>query len=159
MNIRKLILVTLAALAAVFLLLQIVPYGRAHDNPTVVAEPNWDSLQTRELATRACFDCHSNETTWPWYSNIAPVSWLVQHDVEEGRAHLNFSNWGHSGEEGEEAEEMGETVLEGEMPMRNYLITHPAARLTDAERAALAQGLAATAALSPTAGGGEEHEE
>ena len=63
MNIRKLILITLAALAAVFLLLQIVPYGRAHDNPTVVAEPNWDSPQTRELATRAWFDCPSNETT------------------------------------------------------------------------------------------------
>jgi mono/diheme cytochrome c family protein len=160
MKFRKLIFILVAVLAAAFLLIQIVPYGRAHNNPPVVAEPNWDSPQTRELAARACFDCHSNETTWPWYSNVAPISWLVQHDVEEGRAQLNFSNWGHSGEEGEEAEEMGETVLEGEMPMRNYLITHPEARLTGAERRALVEGLAATAALSPTAGGdGEAHEE
>ena len=165
MNIRKFALITLATLAAVFLLLQLVPYGRAHDNPPVVAEPNWDSPQTRQLAQQACFDCHSNETVWPWYSNVAPISWLVQHDVVEGREHLNFSNWGQSTGEGEETEEMGETVLEGEMPMRNYLITHPEARLTDAERAALADGLAATAGLSPTAGAagnhavGEEHEE
>ena len=159
MNIRKFTLIALAALAAVFLLLQLVPYGHAHDNPPVVAEPNWDSSQTRQLATQACFDCHSNETVWPWYSNVAPISWLVQHDVVEGRERLNFSNWGQSTGEGEETEEMGETVLEGEMPMRNYLITHPEARLTDFQRAALADGLAATAALSPTTGTGEGHEE
>ena len=165
MTIRKFALITLAALAAVFLLLQLVPYGRAHNNPPVVAEPNWDSPQTRELAQRACFDCHSNETTWPWYTNIAPVSWLTQRHVIEGREHLNFSDWNqsHEGHEdgGHEAEEMAETVLEGEMPIRNYLLTHPEARLTNAERAALADGLAATAALSPTSGGGdgEAHEE
>ena len=159
MNVRKLILVFVAVVAAAFLLIQLVPIGRAHDNPPVVAEPNWDSPQTRQLAERACFDCHSNETAWPWYSNIAPVSWLVERHVVEGREHLNFSNWGHSTEEGEETDEMGETVLEGEMPLRNYLITHPEARLTDAERAALADGLAATAGLSPTAGAAGDHEE
>lgn len=169
MNIRKFTLITLATLAAVFLLLQFVPYGRAHDNPPVVAEPNWDSPQTRQLAEQACFDCHSNETKWPWYSNVAPVSWLVQRHVVEGREHLNFSDWNqsHSGheDEGHEAEEMGEVVLEGEMPTRDYLLMHPQAKLTDAERAALAEGLAATAGLSPTAGAandhaaGEEHEE
>jgi mono/diheme cytochrome c family protein len=169
MNIRKFVLITLAALAAVFLLLQLVPYGRAHDNPPVVAEPNWDSPQTRQLAQQACFDCHSNETEWPWYSNIAPVSWLVQRHVVEGREHLNFSDWNQSHDEhghaGHEAEEMSEVVLEGEMPLRSFLLTHPEARLTDAERAVLADGLAATAALSPTTGAandhaaGEEHEE
>ena len=159
MNVRKLLLILVAVAAAVFLLIQLVPIGRAHDNPPVVAEPNWDSPQTRELAQRACFDCHSNETVWPWYSNVAPVSWLVQHDVDEGRQYLNFSNWGQSSEEGEESEEMGETVLGGEMPLRNYLITHPEARLTDAERAALAEGLAATAAQSPTTGTAEGHSE
>ncbi len=79
--------------AAGFGLLQLVPYGRNHTNPPVAAEPAWASAQTRALAVRACFDCHSNETTWPWYSNVAPVSWLIQRDVDEGRRRLNFSEW------------------------------------------------------------------
>lgn len=130
-----------------FVLIQLVPYGRNHTNPTIQSEPNWDSPETRALAERACFDCHSNETEWPWYSNVAPVSWLVQHDVEEGRYELNFSEWGTNGE-GEEGEEMAEVIWEGEMPMKVFLITHPEARLTDTERDQLAQGLQAT-------GGGE----
>ena len=149
MNIRKLVLIAVAVVAAGFLLIQVVPYGRAHDNPPVAAEPNWDSPQTRELAQRACFDCHSNETVWPWYSNVAPVSWLVQHDVDEGRQRLNFSEWGRGGE-GEETEELYEVIVENKMPMPNYLITHPEARLTDGEKAALADGLLVT--MGGTAG-------
>jgi mono/diheme cytochrome c family protein len=147
MKIRKLLMIAFAVIVAGFLLIQVVPYGRAHDNPTVVSEPNWDSPQTRELAQRACFDCHSNETVWPWYSNVAPVSWLVQHDVDEGRQYLNFSEWGRGGE-GEETEELYEVIVDGKMPMPNYLVTHPEARLTDAEKAALADGLLATTGAS-----------
>ena len=120
---------------------QVVPYGRDHDNPPVVSEPRWDSTATRTLAKRACFDCHSNETTWPWYSNVAPVSWLVQNHVDEGRRELNFSEWATANKEADEA---AKTVREGEMPPRSYLIAHPEARLTDAERAQLARGLDAT---------------
>jgi hypothetical protein len=72
-------------------LIQFVPYGRNHTNPAVIMEPTWDSPQTRQLAVRACYDCHSNETAWPWYTNVAPVSWLTQHDVDDGRHKLNFS--------------------------------------------------------------------
>lgn len=151
MNIRKLVLIVVAVLAAGFLLIQFVPYGRAHENPAVVSEPNWDSAQTRELAQRACFDCHSNETVWPWYSNIAPVSWLVQHDVDEGRQYLNFSDWAKA----REVDEMGEVVSEGEMPPSTFLITHGEARLTDAERAALVDGLQATAGTSASGSGHE----
>ena len=77
------------------------------------AEPSWDSPETRALATQACFDCHSNETEWPAYSAVAPVSWLIQHDVSEGRAVLNFSEWQRPQEEAKEADE---EVLEGEIP-------------------------------------------
>lgn len=126
-----------------FLLIQLVPYGRNHTNPAVVGEPNWDSPQTRELAQRACYDCHSNETVWPWYSNVAPVSWLTQHDTDEGRQHLNFSTWG-SGGQGREPGEAIETIAEGQMPPPVYLITHPEARLTAAEKQALMEGLRAT---------------
>ena len=65
-----------------FLVAQLIPFGRSHTNPVVVKEPTWDSPTTRDLAKRACFDCHSNETVWPWYTNIAPVSWLTQRDVK-----------------------------------------------------------------------------
>lgn len=155
MNLKKWVLILVAVIVAGFLLLQVVPYGRAHDNPPVVSEPNWDSPQTRELAQRACFDCHSNETVWPWYSNVAPVSWLVQHDVEEGRMYLNFSDWTNSGnDESHESDELGEVIFEGEMPPAQFLLMHPEAKLTDAEKQALAQGLALTANQSPMSGGG-----
>ncbi len=127
--------------AGLFVIIQLVPYGRAHDNPAVVAEPAWDSVATRQLAERACFDCHSNQTTWPWYSNVAPMSWLVQNHVDEGRRELNFSEWSRAfGEAGEASE----VVREGEMPPRSYTLLHPEAKLTAAEREQLARGLDAS---------------
>ena len=119
---------------------QVVPYGRDHDNPPVAAEPAWDTPATRELARRACFDCHSNETRWPWYSNIAPLSWLIQRDVEEGRHELNWSEWDLDSE----GDESAETVIEGSMPPGTYAILHPEARLSDQEIDALVAGLVAT---------------
>jgi mono/diheme cytochrome c family protein len=141
--VKRVIVFGLAIVVGGFLLIQLVPYGRDHTNPPVASEPNWDSPQTRELAQTACFDCHSNETTWPWYGNIAPVSWLVQHDTDEGRRILNFSTWANGGQ-GREPGEAVEAVYEGQMPPPTYLITHPQARLTAAEKQALAQGLRAT---------------
>jgi Haem-binding domain len=121
--------------------IQAVPYGRSHSNPPVVAEPPWQTPHTRTLAVRACFDCHSNETSWPWYSNIAPVSWLFQHDVDEGRRALNLSEWNRPQKDAREA---GETVRTGEMPPWIYSIRHASARLSATEKAALADGLDAT---------------
>jgi len=130
-----------AAVVAVLVLAQLVPYGRSHTNPPVLAEPAWDSPATRALAVRACFDCHSNETSWPWYTNIAPASWVTQNHVDEGRERLNYSEFG-SGRF--EADDSAETVREGEMPLRDYTLIHSAARLTDAERQQLIDGLNAT---------------
>lgn len=140
-KLSKLIVILIAGALALFLLIQLVPYGRAHANPPVVQEPQWDSPETRALAQRACFDCHSNETVWPWYSNIAPVSWLVQRDTDEGRQKLNFSEWGR-GEQ--EVDEIFEVVKEGEMPLPIFLITHPEARFNDLEKQALLEGILAT---------------
>jgi hypothetical protein len=136
--VKKIVLWGLVIIVVGFGLIQLVPYGRDHSNPPVVQEPEWDSPQTRELAFRACFDCHSNKTTWPWYSSVAPVSWLVQRDVDEGRRHFNFSDWGKRRAEGDE---MAEVVSEGEMPPWFYLPLHPRARLSEAEKQALIQGL------------------
>jgi mono/diheme cytochrome c family protein len=123
-----------------FVAIQLIPFGRAHANPPVTAEPPWDTPQTRELAQRACFDCHSNETVWPLYSNIAPISWFVQHDVDEGRGRLNFSEW----DRGQEADEAADLVREGEMPLKVYLPLHPQANLSSQEKEALIRGLEAT---------------
>jgi len=131
---------------------QLVPYGRNHTNPAVLAEPKWDSPRTRQLAVRACFDCHSNETEWPWYSHVAPVSWLVQWDVDEGRAEVNFSEWTRPQEE---AGESAETVAEGEMPPWMYTGLHSEARLSAPESEELVRGLTATLG---GAGSDEDHE-
>jgi mono/diheme cytochrome c family protein len=130
----------LGALGA-FAVMQLVPYGRSHNNPAARDEPAWDSPATRALAKQACFDCHSNETVWPGYASVAPVSWLVQHDVDEGRAALNFSEWTKPQKEAREA--AGE-VRESEMPPGIYLLMHGDARLSDADRQRLAAGLALT---------------
>lgn len=121
-----------------FGLIQLVPYGRDHTNPPVAQEPAWDSAQTRALAQRACFDCHSNETVWPWYSNIAPVSWLVARDVSEGRDELNFSDWGAASKR---VDRIVRQIENGEMPPGFYLPLHPTARLTAAEKTQLIDGL------------------
>jgi mono/diheme cytochrome c family protein len=144
---RGLLLWSGLALLGLFALIQLVPYGRAHDNPRVVQEPNWDSPRTRALAQRACFDCHSNLTTWPWYSNIAPISWLTQSDVDGGRRELNFSDWGQAHEA--DAEEVADAIRGGSMPPWYYTPAHPRARLDANAKEALIRGLLATYAASP----------
>ena len=141
MRILKGIGIVFGVLVALFLLMQLVPYGRTHSNPPTTAEPAWDSPRTRELASRACFDCHSNHTEWPWYANVAPFSWVVQFDVETARDVLNFSEWdrtyprtGYS----------GARTRDGMMPPYKYAVAHPEAQLTPAEREELARGLDAT---------------
>lgn len=155
---RKTILWIIVVLVALFVVIQLLPIGRNHTNPAVAAEPQWDSPQTRALAARACFDCHSNETVWPWYSNVAPVSWLISNDVNEGRHKLNFSDWGaarnnEGGEEGEreeggreggEGDDVASLVRSGEMPPWYFVLLHPNAKLTDAEKEALIEGLQAS---------------
>jgi len=138
--IRKALVWGGGGLIVALLLIQLVPYGRDHDNPPVLAEPAWDSPATRAFAVTACFDCHSNETAWPWYTNIAPMSWLIQRDVDEGRESLNFSEWSRGGE----GEDAAETVSEGRMPPFQYVILHPDASLSGADRQAFIDGLVAT---------------
>jgi mono/diheme cytochrome c family protein len=138
--------------AAVVLMgvIQLVPYGRDHRNPPVTQEPQWDRPETRALAVRACFDCHSNETVWPWYTLIAPVSWLTQYDVDEGRRTLNYSEWNRGQRE---ARESAKSVRSGEMPPWFYMLPRPHARLTAAERTTLIAGLEATFGTSRSRAG------
>jgi hypothetical protein len=132
----------LLTIVVLFIAIQFIPYGKNHNNPKVVAEPKWDSMKTKEVFMKACGDCHSNETIWPWYSDIAPISWSVYHHVVEGREHFNVSMWGH--QKKNEGEDAVEEVEEGEMPLKSYLLAHPEARLSDAEKQLLIDGLKKT---------------
>jgi heme-binding protein len=123
------------------LVIQVIPYGRNHTNPAVRAEPAWASAETRQLAVATCFDCHSNQSVWPWWSDVAPASWLVQWDVERGRRKLNFSEWDRPQED---ASSSAEQVRVGEMPPRYYLPLHPEAQLNAQQKSTLIAGLAAT---------------
>jgi hypothetical protein len=131
----------LAALVALFAVMQIIPYGRTHENPPTVNEPAWDSPRTRELAVRACFDCHSNHTKWPWYANVAPFSWVVELDVENARDILNFSEWNRTYPL---AAYSSQSILQGGMPTAKYKLAHPEANLTRQETDELVRGLDAT---------------
>ena len=134
--------IVLASIAIVaFLLIQLVPYRST--NSSTRQEPKWDSPQTRSLAVRACFDCHSNEVKTPWYGKIAPVSWWLTNHVDDGRAKLNFSDY-QTGRRRER--DAAETVLEGSMPPSYYTWfgLHSNAKLTPAEKQQLAAGLRAT---------------
>lgn len=133
--------ITLGILVLLFGLIQLVPYGRTHSNPPIVQEPTWDSPRTRDLAKRACFDCHSNETRWPYYANIAPFSWVVQRDVDAAREVINFSEM-HADQP--LASYSGLSVRTGSMPPTKYRVAHAEADLTAAETEELARGLDAT---------------
>jgi Haem-binding domain len=126
-------------LLAVAVLLQLVPYGRDHTNPPVTQDAPWPDGRARELATTACYDCHSNETRWPLQSFVAPFSWMVARDVEQGRDKLNFSTWDEDDGEADDAD----AVADGSMPPRRYLLAHPDAALSDAERQVLIDALRA----------------
>jgi len=128
------------ALVVVFALLQLA--NPARTNPPILpghsvsATTNAPPPQIAALLHAACYDCHSYETTWPWYSHIAPVSWLVANDVKRGRARLNFSDWPneHPVWAARRWENVSEELDYKEMPPAKYTLMHPEARLTDAQR-------------------------
>jgi hypothetical protein len=132
------------AIIGLFVLIQLIPVWAFQSDPPVLDEPKWDSPQTRALAVRACFDCHSNETVWPWYSKVAPISWLVTRHVTEGREKMNFSEWSKTDEPGEAGEEAAEQIQRGEMPTKDFLLMHPEAKLTPEETQQLIAGLKAS---------------
>ena len=133
---RKVIRRSFLFVAVAFLLIQLVPVERT--NPPVTAEVE-ASDPVMEALRNACYDCHSNETRWPWYSRVAPVSWRISQHVRMGRRNLNFSEWqGMSAEDRADAmEEIWEEVERGSMPLSDYLSMHPEAVLTESQRETL----------------------
>ena len=139
----RLVMLCLVVLVAI----QFVPYGRDHTNPPTAQEIKWNTPATRALAQDGCFACHSNLTEWPWYTSIAPVSWLTQHDVEDGRAKLNFSEWQRP--QDANLEQVVSALRDNDMPPVQYRLFHKEARLTDAERQQLELGLVASWSKDP----------
>ena len=138
MNLKRLVLILIGGAIVLFLLIQLIPFGHNRTNPPVVSEPNWSSPQARTLVKEHCFQCHSNETNWTWYSNIAPGSWLIAYDVTKGRHEFNFSDWkNHPGK----LEKMVETIQEGEMPPIQYWIVHPSSRMDEQQKQELIDAL------------------
>ncbi len=133
---KRKVLIAAGALFAVLIAIQLVPVDRS--NPPVDADFDGPT-EVATVLRASCYDCHSHETSWPWYSRVAPVSWLVAHDVEEARGHLNFSLWGDYDPKRQErlAEEIWEEVDEGEMPLPAYLLAHSESRLNEADKATI----------------------
>lgn len=138
----RLLLVFFAATVGTLIVIQAIPYGKNHTNPPINGEPAWSSPRTRELMVRACFGCHSNQVEYPSYASVAPISWMVQSHVDEGRSKVNYQEW-NSGERGEDTIEV---IQNGSMPPSFYTTfgRHPEAKLSKAEVAELIAGLQAT---------------
>jgi len=115
------------------------PIDASKDFVTLVKAP----VEMVSLLKKACYDCHSNETTYPWYFNVAPISWWAKDHVNDGRKHLNFSIWGDYKEErkAHKLEEMLGEIDENEMPLSSYTLMHEESKLTSDEKTALVNWL------------------
>jgi hypothetical protein len=133
MKANRTLKVGLTAAALAFVLIQLVPSHR--DNPPVETEVPAPP-PVRSILRRACYDCHSNETVWPWYAHVAPVSWLLERDVREGRREVNFSTWNRNDarRRARKWKEIREQIEKREMPPFIYTAVHAEARLSEAER-------------------------
>jgi hypothetical protein len=144
----------LGAAAVLLVVAQLIPVE--HDNPPVTGEIAAPA-DVAALLRRACYDCHSHATRWPWYSALAPASWLIAHDVDEGRDELDFSVWAAypPAKQRKKLRKTAEQIEEGEMPLWYYLLLHPEARLTAAEQARLVAWARAEGAPPARAGGSQ----
>ncbi len=129
----------LLGVAAVLVIIQF--FGIDKTNPPVEASQDFLSIanppaEIAALIKSSCYDCHSHQTKYPWYTNVAPVSWMIGHHIEEGREHLNFSKWGTypAKKRAHKIEECYEEVEEGEMPMKGYVILHSEAKMSKEQK-------------------------
>ncbi len=136
---KKIIVFILIGGLVLFGLIQLIPVDRT--NPAVTKEPNWSSPEARALVKDNCFQCHSNETEWPWYSYIAPASWLIKYDVAKGRSIFNYSEWDQNPGN---LNEMVENIDRGRMPPLQYTIFHPTSKMNAQQKQALIDALTTT---------------
>jgi len=146
--VNRRIKVILISFVALLVLIQFYPLDRS--NPPVTAEIETPP-EVKVVLKESCYDCHSNETVWPFYAYIAPVSWLVVRDVHKARHDVNFSEWGSIPVEKQykKLDKLWEEVEEGKMPLPIYLITHPGAKLSEEHKATIKNWVQSSLATKP----------
>ena len=128
----KITIYSILTIAVVLFIINLIPVNLS--NPPITSH-----IQTpdniKKILRESCYDCHSNETTWYWYTKYAPISWLIEHDVNEGREYLNFSTWDKysTNEKKELMNESIEEIKEGEMPLKIYELMHPDSKISEEE--------------------------
>jgi hypothetical protein len=147
----KAVKISLFILAGILVIIQFLPSGMPMNTPEDENSITSDSTLTAPVLTNlraACFDCHSNQTTFPWYSKVAPASWFLADHIKEGREHLNFSEWGtyNNRKKIKKLEDITDQVKSGEMPLKSYLLIHRDAKLSDEEISAMVKWADSTAA-------------
>ncbi len=126
----------------ILILLIVIQFVRIDQtNPKVISSEEFFTVNAapeniKQMARNACYDCHSNETKYPWYANVAPISWMLANHRNEGREHLNFSNWAtrNTNQQQHALEECVEVIENGEMPMALYVVNHPEAKLSETQK-------------------------
>lgn len=151
---RSWLWIALSGIALILIAVEIPALMVIFDQRPILAEPTWDSPETAALVRQSCADCHSNQTKWPWYSYVPPVSLLVTNHVREGREALNFSEWIPGREQ--EVEEIVEVIRSGEMPMPSYLRMHPEAALLGQEQEQLITGFVRSLNIADSSGEQED---
>ena len=152
----------------IFIAIQFVRPARSNppvDETSTLSARVQVTPEVEAILNRSCIDCHSHKTVWPWYSNVAPVSWLLARDVNNGRRHFNVSNWPSDPKRSaHKLEEICEQVERGEMPLGIYLTMHPVAKLSDSDKKTLCdwakseqQRISASGQDSQPAGQHDEH--
>jgi cytochrome c551/c552 len=140
-GVKKILKWLAIALAIAFVVIQFIRPARTNppvDETATLSARLQLTPEVGAILDRSCVDCHSHKTVWPWYSNVAPVSWFLTHDVNEGRRHWNVSNWPTDPKRSaHRLEELCEQVTKGEMPMAIYVVMHPTAKLSDADKKTL----------------------
>ncbi len=138
----KLVRMLIIGVLAILLIIQFFRTDKT--NPQLNAETDFRKVEQvpEEIAVlieKACYDCHSNETVYPWYAGIAPFSWIIKSHVTEGRENMNFSEWAkyQPGKRGHFLDECSEVIEKGEMPLKQYTLLHPVAKFNTEEKAIL----------------------
>lgn len=128
-------------IAVILVVIQFIPYSKPQvqeNNPKDIIRNNDMSIEVQNILRTSCYDCHSNESEMPWYSYVAPVSWLVNHDINEGKEHMNFSEWEDLSKlkKAQIIDECVEEIQDGEMPLEIYTLIHRDAVLSKKQKEA-----------------------
>ena len=146
--VRKIVKWFLISLICLFILIQLKRPARTNpavDESQTIEVQTQLTPEAKDILSRSCNDCHSNKTVWPWYTNVAPVSWWIADHIKEGRQNLNLSEWAKLDRDRQDRKlrQICDEVEDGAMPLSSYLPMHPKAKLSDQDKKMLCDWTAA----------------